>query len=455
MVTFWRIATFFSLWLWGASGFAAAPIATAQPAPITITSQAGTAGVTVNVATLAGGRLVITGTATSVGQVVSIKTTKFRTAADSQKRFSFNVDFRTPDCRVYLATNTGWLGLQIGNCGPVGVVNRGFWSAARAYVQNDIVSSAGVAWIARRANTNKQPGLPTTTSDWQLLVARGARGAEGIAGPRGPAGLEGERGPQGPAGPPGPAGPQGSTGPVGSQGPAGSIGPVGPQGPVGPAGVTPRGEWQNTENYAPDDLVLYGGSTWRALTQNQAAPPDQNPDDWQLFAQRGLPGDAGGQPGPQGPPGPAGAAGPQGLPGEPGAVGPVGPAGAEGPQGPSGPQGPQGSPGPIGPQGLTGESANILKRSKTCDSTDDYSFDQDDNAYCVVACDTDQIGLFTWWEWIDVATEERVAEYSSMVQMNTQTVPELSNKYGFAAFVGPSEYMSTRQMNLILFCTPR
>jgi hypothetical protein len=41
------------------------------------------------------------------------------------------------------------------------------------------------------------------------------------------------------------------------------------------------------------------------------------------------------------------------------------------------------------------------------------------------------------------------------MQMFTQTVPELQDRYGFAAFVGLNEYISTRRMNLFLFCTAR
>ncbi len=478
MFAFLRVVVSVSLWCWATPGFSATPIP----------------GMTINVVTLAAGRLVITGTAASAGQVISIKTTNFKATANSQKRFSFNVDFRTPDCRVYLATKTDWVGLAIANCGPVGTVNRGFWSAALAYVRNDMVSSDGATWIARRANKNKKPGLPTTTTDWQALAARGAQGVPGPKGLTGPAGPQGAQGLTGPAGAGGPPGPQGSTGL------AGAAGPSGPQGSAGPAGLTPRGAWDDTVRYDANDLVLHQGSTWRALVPNELAPPDLNVSEWQLFAQRGLQGQAGGPPGPMGPQGaagPVGPAGPQGLSGTDGAQGPQGdpgPAGsqglpgaegADGAQGPVGPQGPQGDPGPAGPQGLSGangaqglqgnqgpagpsgaqgpagpagpvgESANIVKRSKSCTSVPDYSFDQTSNRYCVVSCNVDEIGLFTWWEWIDVSNGERVAGYSSTVQMYTPSVPELADRYGFAAYVGLNEYMSTREMNLFLFCTPR
>ena len=435
-------------------------------------AAAGTSGVTVTVATLAGGRLVITGTA-QPGKVVTILSTNFKATADAQRRFSFNVDFRTPDCRVYLVTNSGWEGLNVANCGPVGLLNRGAWLVSTSYAQNDVVLFAGSSWIALRANKAKLPGTAAAAADWQVLVARGAVGLQG------PAGSQGVSGPQGPAGPAGPAGAVGQTGP---QGPAGPTGATGPEGPAGPAGVTARGEWTESRQYQVNDLVLYQGSTWRALQPNELVAPDENTGAWQLFAERGADGEAGGPPGPAGPEGAQGPAGPQGPPGEPGPAGPEGPAGAEGPrglaglsgpqgdpgpmgpegpagaagaQGPAGLQGPQGESGPIGPQGPVGDSATIVKKTKTCASPSDYGVDERDNAYCVITCEEDEIGLFTWWEWLDVATGDRVAAYSSNVQMYTESVPELADRFGFAAHVGLNQYMTTRKINLLLFCTER
>jgi hypothetical protein len=305
-----------------ATGFAASD---AEPPQRRSAAAATTSRLNVDVVTLAGGRLVITGTAAVAGQAISIKTTNFKTVADAQRRFSFNVDFRTPDCRVNLVSNTYSVALLIADCSPVGVRNRGGWSAAVSYVQNDLVAYAGSTWIARRSNKNKQPGTAGTGVDWQVFAARGTLGL---------------RGPQGARGPAGPAGPAGSPGPAGLQGNPGDEGPIGPAGPQGPAG-----------------------------------PP--------------------------------------------------------------------------------GESASILKRTKSCGVASDYSVDQSGNAYCVISCNADEIGLFTWWEWVDGASGRRIAGYSSTVQMYTQSVPELADRYGFAAYVGMNEYMQTRRMDLFLFCTPR
>jgi hypothetical protein len=322
-------------------------------------------------------------------------------------------------------------------------------------VQNDVVAYAGASWLARRANKAKQPGIAATAADWQLLAARGAIGLQGVAGPAG------SRGPIGPQGPVGPAGPMGA---IGETGPQGVAGPPGVPGPAGPAGVMPQGEWQGTRRYEVNDLVLYEGSTWRALIPNELVPPHQSAGEWQLFAERGMDGAAGGPPGPAGPIGPQGPsgvdgaqgpAGPQGPQGDPGPAGQQGPAGADGTQGPAGPQGPQGDPGPAGPEGAAGESATIVKKSKECASPGDYSFDQANAAYCVIACDEDEIGLFTWWEWVDLSNGERIAAYSSTIQMYTSSVPELDDRYGFAAYIGSNGYMTTRKMTLLLFCTRR
>jgi hypothetical protein len=102
-----------------------------------------------------------------------------------------------------------------------------------------------------------------------------------------------------------------------------------------------------------------------------------------------------------------------------------------------------------------GESANIVKRTKSCSLPDDYGHDQDNEAYCVVTCEADEIGLFTFWEWLDAESGERIAGYSSPMQMYVQTVPELQDRYGFAAYVGSDDYIYTRRMNLFLFCSPR
>lgn len=117
---------------------------------------------------------------------------------------------------------TGATGPQ-GAQGPVGINNRGAWSASNSYNANDGVSDQGSFWLALQpfaANApNSEPS--TTNNNWQLLAAQGAQGAQG------PQGLQGAAGP---------AGPQGIPGPAGQAGPAGPQGPAGPAGPPGASG---------------------------------------------------------------------------------------------------------------------------------------------------------------------------------------------------------------------------
>ncbi len=98
--------------------------------------QTGTPGLTISVATIAAGKLVITGTASSPGIVVAIVGTTLKATADAQKKFSFNVDYRTPDCRVTLssssgATVLGTLNFMLSDCGP-GTLPRGPWAGTAA-----------------------------------------------------------------------------------------------------------------------------------------------------------------------------------------------------------------------------------------------------------------------------------------------------------------------------------
>jgi len=152
----------------------------------------------------------------------------------------------------------------------------------------------------------------------------------------------------GPAGAQGSQGPTGSTGATGPQGPSGATGATGPQGPIGPPGITWRGAWSSTTDYAANDAVTYGGSSYGATVAIPANTQTPVVDArWALLASAG----ATGATGPTGPQGATGATGPQG------ATGATGPAGADstvpGPQGPPGATGATGPTGPTGAPGVT------------------------------------------------------------------------------------------------------
>jgi hypothetical protein len=152
---------------------------------------------------------------------------------------------------------------------------RGAWAADVQYFTDDIVTSRGSAWRAKRDNIGKVPGAtnPSSANDWEQFAA----------------------------------------------------------------GFNPAGAWNNATTYHLDDLVQHQGTTWRAKRTNVHRAPPIRPNDWQEFAAagaRGPKGDTGdqGPQGPQGDPGPQGPRGPRGFTGD---TGPQGPQGVQGPPGPS------------------------------------------------------------------------------------------------------------------------
>ena len=200
-----------------------------------VTSTTGTPRVAIATAAIIAGKLVIVGRASSPGIVVGIEGTDFTDTANAEKLFSFNIDYRTPDCRVTLTTNTGSLELMIGMCGPQG--ERG---------------PEGAQGIMGPTGPQGERGPPGEM---------GARGEVGVAGPQGPQGEPGPRGEAGVAGPQGlqgPAGPAGETGTQGPQGPAGTEGPAGPPGPIGPEGPAAARTFARSENRPPVTLTTEG-----------------------------------------------------------------------------------------------------------------------------------------------------------------------------------------------------
>jgi hypothetical protein len=260
----------------------------------------------------------------------------------------------------------------VGPAGAPGLVWRGDWNSSTAYTTGDAVARLGSSYVAITPSVNAAPPDP---SKWGLLASQGVEGATGPAGqagPTGPVGPQGDIGPQGPTGPQGDIGPQGLAGPQGVAGPQGPVGATGAQGlqgiqgPQGVKGLTWLGVWNSNATYAPDDAVVYLGSSYVAVSPTVGVIPDVG--GWDLLASKGdqgpqgLQGDPGVQ-GPQGPVGPQGDIGPQGPTGPQGDIGPqglVGATGAQGIQGPAGPTGPQGPAGSSGVAGVWDVSASDL-----------------------------------------------------------------------------------------------
>jgi hypothetical protein len=120
------------------------------------------------------------------------------------------------------------------------VAAKGAWSPTKNYVTDDLVTSRGSTWRAKRPNKGKLPGstAPSTAKDWELFAA----------------------------------------------------------------GLNPLGAWLGSSTYQANDLVTHQGATWRALRTNLNKVPVAGAN-WVLFAAKGDAGTQG-TPGPTGPAGP-------------------------------------------------------------------------------------------------------------------------------------------------------
>lgn len=148
----------------------------------------------------------------------------------------------------------------------------------------------------------------------------------------------------------------------------------------GERGLTPRGEWSDTNSYLRDDVVTHDGSSWRAkkavAALSKHEPGFHGAVYWEPLVARGA----------------AGAVGPQGS------AGPVGPQGARGPTGPqgeTGSQGPPGEQGPIGPPGPSGASASVRRISKECSGALGWEYISPDQPVCRLACGANEIPAST------------------------------------------------------------
>lgn len=77
-----------------------------------------------------------------------------------------------------------------GPMGPPGLLWRGVWSAATAYVNDDAVTYNGSSYRRRIGGTTGTPPDVDTTN-WELVASKGDTGLTGAAGPTGPAGPTG------------------------------------------------------------------------------------------------------------------------------------------------------------------------------------------------------------------------------------------------------------------------
>jgi hypothetical protein len=178
-------------------------------------ATAGAADVTISDAKIAGGKLVVTGTTAAPNTWVRLDgqtSSAFNVKSGADGAFGFSIVYHPGDCIVGLQklASPTTLGeatdALVADCGPQGIVARGAWNGAANYRTNDIVTSLGSSWRAKRNSLNKPPAA--SAADWEQFAAVGAAGP---AGPEGPAGAAGPEGPAGPsfaslAPPSGPAG---------------------------------------------------------------------------------------------------------------------------------------------------------------------------------------------------------------------------------------------------------
>jgi len=163
---------------------------------------------------------------------------------------------------------------------------------------NGIALAAGTAMVQFDSKENDLTAHAATL-DVELVDA-GPAGATGAIGPVGAQGPSGSNGVSGASGPQGPVGPAGATG---AQGPAGSGGSG--------TGLNYKGSYASTTNYALNDVVLYGASSYISLfAGNDGNTPALSPTEWGLLAEGGT---GIGPTGPSGPTGPTGTQGPPGL----------------------------------------------------------------------------------------------------------------------------------------------
>jgi hypothetical protein len=167
-----------------------------------------------------------------------------------------------------------------GDTGPAGPAGsgevaglnyQGNYVSTASYALNDVVLYAGSSYISLIAgNRGNTPG--NNSAQWGLM----ALGSTGDTGPAGPAGPSGATGATGLAGPPGPAGATGSQGASGIQ---------------GAPGLVYRGTYVSTTSYALGDVVLWQGSSYTSLSNNNLGnTPSNVSGSWGVLSSQGAAG---------------------------------------------------------------------------------------------------------------------------------------------------------------------
>jgi hypothetical protein len=176
----------------------------------------GRTGISLSVAAIQAGELVIAGRTPSPRAVVSADDS-YTTSSNRNGRFAFRLAYYPTNCAVTLRSGNIERKAIVANC-----------------------AASGAQGEAGPSGATGGPGPAGATGSQGLQGSSGPQGAQGVRGPEGPQGPAGPRGEPGIAGPQGPHGVQGSDGPRGPAGPRGEAGPPGPRGEAGTAGLQIR-----------------------------------------------------------------------------------------------------------------------------------------------------------------------------------------------------------------------
>ncbi|BBE72437.1 collagen-like protein [Oharaeibacter diazotrophicus] len=203
---------------------ASTAVASAETASApTVVARTGNSGLIVTYASITRGRLIVAGVAPTRNATVSIAGTAYQVRAGLNAVFVFDIDYRTPDCRLTVKSGASAVTVMIANCGPQGPQG----------------PKGDTGQQGAKGDTGAQ-GPQGAKGDTGLQGEKGdtgAQGPQGETGAQGPQGAKGDTGPQGPQGATGPQGPQGETGAQGAKGDTGAQGPQGAKGDTGPQGI--------------------------------------------------------------------------------------------------------------------------------------------------------------------------------------------------------------------------
>ncbi len=138
-----------------------------------------------------------------------------------------------------------------GPAGPQGppASFQGTWLVGTSYAVGSVVGFGGSSYVALVANVGREPDLSPTF--WAVLAQAGTAGTPGATGPQGPAGAPGT------------------------------------------VGVTYRGNWVAATAYLANDVVVFGGATYLAVTTSLGSQPDVSPAQWAVLAVNGAVGATG------------------------------------------------------------------------------------------------------------------------------------------------------------------